>query len=184
MSRHQIDANNQLSQSPVGWWGGSTRSDALTIQSFKLWSARSPLIGECTEAVKAQKHARVRSLVLPHHLTQHVQSNYRERTRPGPCAPSDLVPGQIDEALYRPSRSNHSFLALITETKGRSASARLSCVQHANTLYQRSSYFSCRSLINMNKVTEPFKQIFQELPSAKRGHSCVKGAENNWIRCC
>lgn len=91
-----------------------TRCHTLTIQSFKPWSARSPFIRECIEAAKAQEHTRLSCSVSPH---MHIQSNYRETTRPGPCAPSDLVPGQIDEALHRPSRSNNSFLALITRTR-------------------------------------------------------------------
>lgn len=83
-----------------------------------------PLIREGTEAATAlvRLHTHTSS---PH---THMQSNYRARTRPGPGAPADLVLGQIDEALYHPSGSNNSFLALIRGTKGdlqvlRSASA-------------------------------------------------------------
>lgn len=57
------------------------------------------------------------ALLTPSLLT-YTYSPIIERTRPGPCAPSDLVPGQIDEALYCPSRSNNSSLALITRTRG------------------------------------------------------------------
>lgn len=50
-------------------------------------------------------------------ISTHVQNNYSERTLPERRAPSDLVSGQIDEALYRLSRSNNSYLALITRTR-------------------------------------------------------------------
>lgn len=58
------------------------------------------------------------------HTLSHVQSNYSGRTLPERRAPGDLVPGQIDEALYRLSRSNNSYLALITD-RPPSVSARL-----------------------------------------------------------
>lgn len=101
----------------------TAKLDTLTIQSFKPWSARSPFIRECTEAAKAvvpRKNTHTHTHRLSYSVSPHIhiQTNYRERTRPGPCAPSDLVPGQIDEALYRPSRSNNSFLALITRSRG------------------------------------------------------------------
>lgn len=67
----------------------------------------------------------VLSLTVTHTSSfSHAQSNYSRRTLPERCAPGDLVLGQIDEALYRLSRSNNSYLALITE-RPPSVSARL-----------------------------------------------------------
>lgn len=79
-------------------------------------------LSENVEAAKALVHRNTHTYthaqpVLLCLFSQHVQSNYRERTRPRPCTPSDLAPGQIDEALYHPGRSNNSFLALITRTR-------------------------------------------------------------------
>lgn len=101
------------------WWRSSTHSDTLTMQHLNCGQQGHCLSGNAQRRQRHRNthgdtHARPVLLCLS---SQHVQSNYRERTRPEPCTPSDLAPGQIDEALYRPRRSNNSFQALISRTR-------------------------------------------------------------------
>lgn len=129
---------------------------ASTAQSFKRQL-------KCMEAAKTRLE-QTRALARTHTgtISTHVRSNYSERTLPERRAPSDLVPGQIDEALYRLSRSNNSYLALITRTREDLQVLDLGSSACLHTVLPRCG---CRcSFLNLNKqehrLLKPFFFFF------------------------